>query len=63
MINLVNHQCQADFANTTHIAAPSDRKKSRAHDELTKCLIAPNYAARLEFITTNHYLCDTYCLF
>ncbi|MDY4059493.1 MAG: hypothetical protein SOY63_06805 [Alloprevotella sp.] len=28
MINLVNHQCQADFANTTHIAAPSAGRRA-----------------------------------
>ena len=28
MINLVNHQCQADFANNTHIAATSAGRRA-----------------------------------
>lgn len=63
MINLVNHQCQADFANTTHIAATSGGRRAKRMTNLQKCLIAPNNATQLEFITTNHYLCDIYCLF
>ena len=60
MINLVNHQCQADFANNTHIAAPSaERRADRTTNSQNVSLhqiMQPRWNLSLRTITYATYI-------
>lgn len=60
MINLVNHQCQADFANNTHIAATSagrraDRTTNSQNVSLHQ-IMPPSWNLSLQTITYATYI-------